>query len=67
MINIKLPQNIRKPIQNPKVVYQGEPGAYSEMAARSFFGEEVHTKGLYQFEDTFIALEKKKRIMPFSP
>ena len=53
-------KNPRQPIENPRVVYQGEPGAYSEMAARNFFGKEVNAKGLYQFEDTFKALENKE-------
>lgn len=47
----------REPIANPRVVYQGEPGAYSEIAARNFFGEEVNAIGLKQFEDTFAALK----------
>lgn len=47
----------RDPVDNPRVVYQGEPGAYSEMACRNFFGKSVNAKGLYQFEDTFIALK----------
>ena len=29
----------RDPVQNPRVVYQGEPGAYSEEAAAGFFAE----------------------------
>lgn len=58
MKNTKLIKNIREPIKNPRVVYQGEPGAYSEMAARDYFGEDVLTKGLYQFEDVFLSLEK---------
>ncbi len=50
----------RKPVDNPKVVYQGEPGAYSEMAAIDFFGKEVNSKGLLHFEDTFRALQEGK-------
>lgn len=46
----------RDTIHHPRVVYQGEPGAYSEMAARKFFGKDVDATGLYQFEDTFLAL-----------
>ena len=47
----------RNPIENPRVVYQGEPGAYSEMAAIDFFGKDIQPIGLYQFEDTFKALK----------
>lgn len=48
--------NIREPVQNPTVVYQGEPGAYSEQASRNFFGPDVKTRGMLQFEDVFLAL-----------
>ena len=47
----------RDPVTAPRVVYQGEPGAYSEMAAIDFFGKEVRSTGLYQFADTFRALQ----------
>lgn len=50
-------RNVREPIENPKVVYQGEPGAYSEMAAIDFFGKGVNSEGLLHFEDTFEAIK----------
>jgi prephenate dehydratase len=34
-----------------KVSYQGVPGAYSESAARKFFGEEIATFGDFTFKD----------------
>ncbi len=46
-----------KPIANPRVIYQGEPGAYSEMAVIRFFGDSIKSKGLEQFEDVFLALK----------
>ena len=46
----------RAPVAAPRVVYQGEPGAYSEQASRNFFGPDVNTRGLRQFEDVFLAL-----------
>ena len=48
----------REPVERPRVVYQGEPGAYSEMACMDFFGKEVDCEGLEQFEDTFLALKE---------
>ena len=46
----------RSPVRDPRVVYQGEPGAYSEEAAAGFFGEGVRAKGLPWFGDVFEAL-----------
>ena len=43
---------------NPRVVYQGEPGAYSEEAAAGFFGEGVQSRGLAWFDDVFEALAR---------
>lgn len=42
--------------EDPFVVYQGEPGSFSETAAIDFFGEAVRRKGLRQFEDSFKAV-----------
>lgn len=49
---------IRTPVEHPRVVYQGVPGAYSEQACLNFFGEGVCTEGLEQFEDCFRALKE---------
>ena len=48
----------RTPVARPRVVYQGEPGAYSEEAAAGFFGEEVQAAGLPWFGDVFQALAR---------
>lgn len=48
----------REPVKDPRVVYQGEPGAYSEEAVAGFFGEEVRSQGLAWFDDVFEALAR---------
>lgn len=53
-------QEGRQPVEHPRVVYQGEPGAYSEMAAIRFFGDDVEAKGLQQFHDVFAAIKDGK-------
>lgn len=45
-------------IADPFVVYQGEPGSFSEMAAIDFFGESVRARGQRQFEDSFRAVTR---------
>ena len=34
-----------------KVSFQGVPGAYSQSAAKKFFGEEIDTLATHSFED----------------
>jgi len=46
----------RESVAAPRVVYQGEPGCYSEEAAAGFFGEGVDARGLAWFDDVFAAL-----------
>lgn len=48
---------VRSPVADPNVVYQGVPGAYSEMACINFFGDGSRNTGLEQFEDVFRALK----------
>ena len=47
---------VRQPVKNPRVVYQGEPGAYSEMSCIDFFGPDCNCKGLVTFDDVFKAV-----------
>jgi chorismate mutase/prephenate dehydratase len=49
---------VRQPVDNPRVVYQGVAGAYSEQACINFFGSDVASEGLEQFEDCFKALRE---------
>lgn len=44
------------PVERPRVVYQGMPGAYSEEAAVRFFGPQVQSQGMNRFEDVFEAI-----------
>ncbi len=48
----------RQPVAQPRVAYQGVPGAYSEQACLNFFGDGVDSEGLEQFEDCFRAVKE---------
>ena len=49
--------SVRQPVNDPRVVYQGVAGAYSEQACINFFGE-ISAEGLEQFEDCFKAIKE---------
>ena len=48
----------RKPLEEPRVLYQGEPGAYSDEAAGAFFGEAAHRSHVATWEAVFQALKE---------
>ncbi|MDO4976980.1 MAG: prephenate dehydratase domain-containing protein [Eubacteriales bacterium] len=56
---MRIQQHVRDVVEDPHVVYQGAPGAYSEMAAIKFFGSDVKTTGYPNFRDSFIALKNE--------
>ena len=45
---------------NPRVAYQGEPGAFSQQAARKIFGRELVTVPCFSPEDVFDAVRRKR-------
>ena len=49
---------IRTPLSNPRVLYQGEPGAYADEAAALFFGEELPRQKVRTWEEIFVALKE---------
>ena len=46
----------RAPLDAPRVLYQGVPGAYSEEATAGFFGEDCRRENVPAWEDVFAAL-----------
>ena len=49
---------IRPPLTNPRVLYQGEPGAYADEAAALFFGEDTPREKVRTWEEIFLALSE---------
>lgn len=49
---------VRESVANPRIVYQGVAGAYSEMACLDFFGVDCRCVGLKTFDDVFRAVEQ---------
>lgn len=47
----------RAPLPKPRVLYQGEAGAYAEEAAVDFFGEDCSRRSVPAWEDIFLALK----------
>jgi len=47
----------RVPPERPRVLYQGEPGAYADEAAAGFFGEDAAREHVETWEDIFEALK----------
>jgi prephenate dehydratase len=45
---------------NMKVAYQGDPGAYSELAALDFFGTSIESVPCHTFEDVFALVPENK-------
>lgn len=49
---------VRTPLANPRVLYQGEPGAYADEAAALFFGEDCPREKVRTWEEIFVALNE---------
>ena len=48
----------RAPLEHPRVLYQGEPGAYADEAAARFFGEDLPRSHVGTWEEVFQSLQR---------
>ncbi len=48
---------VRAPLTNPRILFQGEPGAYADEAAALFFGEDSPREKVRTWEEIFLALK----------
>jgi chorismate mutase/prephenate dehydratase len=48
----------RVPPEQPRILYQGEPGAYAEEGAVTFFGEDCRRARVDTWEEIFLALKE---------
>lgn len=48
----------REPLETPRIIFQGEPGAYSHLAAMKYFGKDANIHGVRQFENVFKAIHE---------
>ncbi len=44
-------------IDEPKIVFYGANGSYTEMAAKKYFGDDIDRFNVQSFEDAFVSLE----------
>lgn len=48
----------RGAVKDPRVLYQGQPGAYAQEAALAYFGRDCGAKNVADWEDIFLALQR---------
>jgi len=58
---------MHKVAQSARIAFQGEPGAFSEIAARKLLGEAVHTIPCPTFESLFDSIAEKRADLILAP